>query len=80
MSGTIAVRPAQLSVVARVTTLPHLLFAALPVVGYLLGGGIYHWLGVLVLVGLALIDPVVGTDEVNHDDAHEAALKEKLFY
>ncbi len=80
MSGTIAVRPAQLSVVARVTTLPHLLFAALPVVGYLLGGGVYHWLGVFVLVGLALIDPVVGTDEVNHDDAHEAALKEKLFY
>ncbi len=80
MAETAAQNPVQLSVVARVTTLPHLLFAALPVVGYLLGGGIYHWLGVFVLVGLALIDPIVGTDEINHDEAHEVALKEKLFY
>lgn len=80
MSGAIAQNPARLSVVARVTTLPHLLFAALPVVGYLLGGCIHHWLGVFVLVGLALIDPIVGTDEVNHDEAHEATLREKLFY
>ncbi len=80
MSSRTAETPARLSVVARVTTLPHLVFAVLPVVGYLLGGGIFHWLTVFVLLVLALIDPFVGTDEVNHDVANEQALLNKLFY
>ena len=80
MSSATAENSAPLSFVARVTTLPHLAFAILPAVGYFLGGGIYHWLTVIVLLVLALIDPIIGTDEVNHDPSNEEALKEKLFY
>ena len=80
MSSTIAENPAPLSVVARVTTLPHLMFTLLPVLGYLLGGGVFHWLGVFVVLALMFIDPIIGTDEVNHSEADEAALTEKLFY
>ena len=69
-----------LSVVARVTTLPHLVFGALPVIGYLLGGGIYHWLTLFVYLGLTFIDPLVGNDETNHDPAREQALENQLFY
>ena len=69
-----------LSVVARVTTLPHLVFGALPVIGYLLGGGIYHWLTLFVYLGLTFIDPLVGNDETNHDPAQEQALENQLFY
>lgn len=69
-----------LSVVARVTTLPHLVFAMLPVLGYLLGGGIYHWLTMFTYLGLTLIDPMVGADEVNHAAADEQMLRDKLYY
>ena len=69
-----------LSMVAKVTTLPHLVFGILPVIGYLLGGGIFHWLTLFVYLGLTLIDPMVGNDETNHNPADEAQLEGKLFY
>ena len=80
MSTAVAQKPTQLSVVARVTTWPHLAFACFPVLGYLLGGGIYHWLTLFVYLGLTFIDPIVGADEVNHNDADEQGLRDRLFY
>ena len=80
MSSAIAGNSGPLSFVARVTTLPHLTFAILPVVGYLLGGGIYHWITVFVLLALMFIDPIIGADDTNHDEVDEGALQEKLFY
>ena len=80
MSSVTANVSTPLSVVARVTTLPHLIFIILPFIAYLLGGGIFYWLSVFFVLALMYIDPIIGTDEVNHDEQNEEALREKLFY
>ncbi len=80
MTTMAAEKPAPLSIVARVTTLPHLVFAALPVLGYLLGGGIYHWLTLFVYLLLTFIDPLVGNEETNHDPADEQRLEQKMLF
>jgi len=80
MSAVIAEKPTGLSIVARVTTVPHLVFGALPILGYLLGGGIFHWLTPAVYLLLTIADPMVGNDETNHNPADEQALEDRLFY
>lgn len=69
-----------ISIVAKVTTLPHLAFAMLPVLGFLLGGGIFHWITLFVYLTLALVDPWVGEDSTNHDPADEQYLEGRFFY
>ncbi len=80
MEGVLKPGATQLSVVARVTTWPLIGLLALPVLGWLMGGGIWHWLTVMVFVAVSLIDPFVGPDNVNHRPEDEAALEKSLFY
>lgn len=80
METAISYQSPKLSVVNRVTTWPLLFLAALPVAGHLLGGGIWHWLTLMVFGLICLIDPFVGPDMINHPDAMERDLENSYYY
>lgn len=70
----------QVSITTLVTTWPLLLLAALPVVGWLLGGGVWHWLTVAFFAVMVVIDPLIGPDKVNAPPEAEAQLERRLYY
>ena len=80
MEGILKSGGMPLSVVARVTTWPLIGLLALPVIGWALGGGVWHWLTLMVFVAVSLIDPFVGPDNINHRAEDETALEKSLYY
>jgi len=80
MEGVLKPGAMPLSVVARVTTWPLIGLLALPVIGWAAGGGVWHWLTVMVFAAVSLIDPFVGPDNINHRPEDETALEKSLFY
>jgi alkane 1-monooxygenase len=80
MEGVLKPGAAQLSVVARVTTWPLIGLLTLPVIGWALGGGLWHWLTLMVFVAMSVLDPFVGPDNINHRPEDEIALEKSLFY
>lgn len=64
-----------ISLVAKFTTIPLIIFGYLPILGYVLGGGVWHWVTIMVLVLMIILDPIVGTDSVNTTPELDAKLE-----
>ena len=70
----------KVSIVARYTTIPILLFSTTPVIAHFLGGG-YWYLLTLAVFGICMIlDPIVGDDPINAPEEMEKELEESSFF
>ena len=69
------------SIVTKVGALPVSIAPLLPFVGWLLGGGIFHWITPIVLFGFGIaLDHLIGDDLRNVPAEQEARYEKSLYY
>ncbi|MDF1818680.1 MAG: alkane 1-monooxygenase [Immundisolibacteraceae bacterium] len=72
---------AKRKLVTKVGLLPMSLLALMPVVGYLLGGGLFHWFTVFwAAIGLQILDMTIGDETSNPTPEEEARYLQNIGY
>ncbi|MEL0083117.1 MAG: hypothetical protein VW985_08790, partial [Gammaproteobacteria bacterium] len=72
---------AKRKLVTKVGLLPMSILALMPIAGYLLGGGIFHWFTVFwALIGLQILDTIVGDETTNPTEEEEARYLSNIWY
>jgi len=72
---------AKRKLVTKVGLLPMSLLALMPVVGYLLGGGLFHWFTVFwAAIGLQILDLTIGDETTNPTPEEEARYLQNIWY
>ncbi len=73
--------PSKTMIVTKLGALMSSVIALVPVLGWALGGGIFHWTTVfLALVVLPILDTLVGADDANIDPAREQQYLSNIWY
>ena len=70
----------KVSIVARFTTFPILIFAMTPIIAYLMGGGLWYWSTLIAFAICIILDPIVGDDPINAPAEMDQELEASVFY